>query len=311
MKRTVLLAALLVAASACAAPAPSNNATTSNRPPANTSPAPASTPAASLVTEADALAREKQVYDALKAKNYDAFAAMLADDQVYVSGSGVQDKATTLKGISVFAPTEVTLSDVKLLNATKNLYVLNYKAGVKGSVNGKPLPPDFAERDSTAWINRGGKWLVVYHQETMIKEPPPMPTPGGTPPPTVVASPAASPAAAATTATDMEKQVWDALKRGDYEAFAAFLAEDQLEVEPTGVYNKAQSVAGVKQIDFKGATLSDFKETKLDADATLVTYMVKSPAKGFNPAGEHHTTLWVNRGGKWLAVFHQGSEVGK
>src|SRR5215207_6814234 len=94
-------------------------------------------------------------------------------------------------------------------------------AGVKGSVNGKPLPPDFAERDSTAWMNRGGKWLVDYHQETMIKEPPPMPTPGGSPPPKVVASPAASPAAA--TATDMEKQVWDALKRGDYAAFAAFL----------------------------------------------------------------------------------------
>ena len=311
MKRTVLLAALLVAASACAAPAPSNNSTTSNQSTANTSPAPAASPAASLVTEADALAREKQVYDALKAKNYEAFAAFLADDQVYVSGSGVQDKATTLKGVNVFEPTEVTLTDVKLLNATKNLYVLNYKAGVKGSVNGKPLPPDFAERDSTAWVNRGGKWLVVYHQETMIKEPPPMPTPGASPPPPVVASPAASPAAAAATATDMEKQVWDALKRGDYEAFAAFLAEDQLEVEPTGVYNKAQTVAGVKQIDFKGATLSDFKETKLDADATLVTYIVKSPAKGFNPAGEHHTTLWVNRGGKWLAVFHQGSEVGK
>ena len=168
MKRTVLLAALLIAASACAAPAPSNPSATSNRPTANTSPAPASTPAAALVTEADALAREKQVYDALKAKNYDAFAAFLADDQVYVSGSGVQDKATTLKGINVFEPTEVTLSEVKLLNATRNLYVLNYKVSVKGSVNGKPLPPDFAERDSTAWVNRGGKWLAVFHQGSEV-----------------------------------------------------------------------------------------------------------------------------------------------
>lgn len=312
MKRIILMAALLAAASACAAPAPADNSNASNRSnaSANTSAAASPSPAAAAtVTEADALARENQIYDALKSKNHDAFAAMLADDLTYVFSGGVQDKAATVKSAASFAPTAVTISEVRLLNVDKDLYVINYKLDIDGAAGGKPLPPDYAERASTAWINRGGKWLAVYHQETMPKEPPPAVsiTPGAAASPAASASPAAT---AAATATDMEKQVWDALQRGDYNAFADYIAADQLEVEPTGVYNKAQSLEGVKQFDFKGATLSDFKETKLDADATLVTYMVKSPAKGFNPAGERHTTIWVNRNGKWLAVFHQGTEMG-
>lgn len=60
-----------------------------------------------------------------------------------------------------------------------------------------------------------------------------------------------------------------------------------------------------------GASLSDFKEVKFDNDATLVTYLVKATAKGFDPDGERHSTIWVNRGGKWLAAFHQGTPVMK
>jgi hypothetical protein len=89
------------------------------------------------------------------------------------------------------------------------------------------------------------------------------------------------------------------------------LADDQIEVEPNGVYDKAASVNGVKQVDFTTAALSDFKVLKFDNDASLVTYMVKASAKGFDPAGERHSTIWVNRGGKWLAVFHQATLVEK
>ena len=107
----------------------------------------------------------------------------------------------------------------------------------------------------------------------------------------------------------MENQVWDALKRRDWNAFASLLASDQIEVYHYGISDKSQSVDGVKQINFAGATLSDFKELKIDPGATLVTYLVKSPDKAFNRAGERHTTIWANRGGKWLAVFHQGTHV--
>jgi hypothetical protein len=97
------------------------------------------------------------------------------------------------------------------------------------------------------------------------------------------------------------------LKSNNSEAFAAFLASDSVEVEPGGVYDKAGSVKSVSENDFSKATISDFKTLKIDEDTTLVTYMVKIP--GIAPEGEHHTTIWINRGGKWLALFHQGTPV--
>jgi hypothetical protein len=97
------------------------------------------------------------------------------------------------------------------------------------------------------------------------------------------------------------------LKSNNSEAFTAFLDSDSVEVEPEGVYDKAGLVKSVGQTDFSKATINDFKTLKIDEDAALVTYMVKIP--GIAPEGEHHTTIWVNRGGKWLALFHQGTPV--
>lgn len=307
MKRTILTAALLCAAASCAGPAPSDD--NANRPKANANAAAVATPTppAPAVTEADALARENQLYEALKAKNHDAFAAMLADDLTYVYGGGVQDKAETIKAARDFAPASVTLSEARLVNVDRDLYVVNYKLDLDGTAGGRPLPPDYVERASTAWVNRGGNWLAVFHQETIPAEPPP--AVAATPP----ASPSAPPSSTtdALTATEREQQLWELLTRGDFDSFADYLAADQLEVEPVGVFNKAQTLEGVRQLDFYRAALSDFKEVKLHDGATLVTYTVKSPARGFHPAGERHTTIWANRDGRWLAVFHQGTAVQK
>jgi hypothetical protein len=106
-----------------------------------------------------------------------------------------------------------------------------------------------------------------------------------------------------------EKIVWDALKRRDFDAFAALLAPESTEVEPDGVHDKAGSVKGVSQFDFSKASLSDFKTVKFDNDASLVTYMVKLP--GMTPDSERHSTIWANRNGKWLALFHQGTPLAK
>ena len=108
-----------------------------------------------------------------------------------------------------------------------------------------------------------------------------------------------------------EKQVWDALKRKDYDAFAAFLADDQMEVNSSGVYDRAGTIKGVKEIDLSSATLSDFKVLKLDNDAAVVTYLVKGATPLFTAEGELHSTVWVKRKGKWLAVFHQGTAAAK
>lgn len=126
---------------------------------------------------------------------------------------------------------------------------------------------------------------------------------------------AATPNTSATVSEDdliaREKQVWDAIKRKDYDAFAAFLADDAMEVEADGVFDKAGTVKGVQAIDLSNTTLSDFKMMKVDNDAAIVTYLVKGPSPPFTAEGERHSTVWVKRKGKWLAIFHQGTTVAK
>jgi hypothetical protein len=293
MKKILVIVSMLIVAVACAAPpsnAPSTNANV------------ATEPAAVAMTEAGAIAKEKAVWDTIKNKDYEAFGNMLADDQLEVMGEAVYDKAGSLAGIKDFEPTEVNFSDWKFLSIDKDAYVVVYTVNVKAKYKGKDRPAE-SDRCSSAWVNRAGKWLATYHQECPVK--PPMP-PSTRPAAKAGASPATTAATVAPGSDPIanEKMIWDFLKNKNYDAFAAALASDSIEVEPDGVFDKAGSVKSVSQFDFTKSVLSDFKTVKLDDDASLGVYLVKDP--GFAPNGERHATIWANRTGKWLAVFHHG-----
>jgi len=313
MKRIVALAALLCAAAACA-PAEQGNSRNSNVVATNTNVA--ATPAASPAATGDAelVALDKEIWEAIKSKNWDAFASHLADDAITINDSGIYDKAQAVAGLKGFDLTEYTLSDTKVVHLDADAAVLTYTTRVKSTYEGK-ASPETPSRETTVFAKRGGKWLAIAHLETYAQQPPATPgaSPGNTnsaPSNTNAAATAASPAATAApppaNVTEAEKQVWDMLKAKNWDGFAGFLTSDFVEVEPDGVYDKAGSVEGVKRVDFSTATLGDFREVKLDADASILTYVVKGRGKDWPPKGMRHTSAWVNRGGKWQAAFHQG-----
>jgi hypothetical protein len=266
---------------------------------------------------AEATAREKQFWDTLKNRDYEALGKMLASDFIYVSSDRIGDKTATINGVREFAPTEVNLSDWKTLTLDADAVVVTYMVDARGTAGGQPLPPG-ALRASTAWVKRGGEWLAVYHQDCPVEERPANPPTAETSKPassaanTNTAAPASSPAGGGGAADDpiaREKSLWDALKRKDWDTFAAGLAEDQIEVQPTGVYDKAGTLAAVKAVDFTRMTVSDFKATKFDDDASLVTYRIKGTGPDGKFFEERAGSIWVNRSGKWLAVFHHGTPV--
>ena len=327
MKRLIALAALLVAASACATTTNTNEGANTNAN-ANANAAATATPAG--VTQADLEAKERQVWDALKAKNWDAFAGFLADDLTYVAGDGVYDKAKMTDTIKKYDLTEYSFSDIKFVKVDDDLAVLAYTSTEKSTYDGKPSDgkPLY---NASAWANRGGKWVAVYHQETHSME---MPAGAGANTNAnasssathantnmnantsganmnASASPSSSPAAAPSTPIDAEKAVWDALKSKNYDAFAAFLASDSLEVEPDGIHDKSGSIEGVKHFDTSKFKQSDYKETKLDSDSALVSYVVKGPGPKGQTETMRHSTVWNNRGGQWKAYFHQGTMATK
>lgn len=323
MKRFIALAALALLASACATTTNTNEGANTN---ANASASPAATATPAGVTQADLEAKEHQVWDALKAKNYDAFGGLLSDDFTFVTSDGVHNKQDTVSMLKGYDLTDYKFSDVKFVKVDDDLAVLVYSSTETSTVGGKPSPESgktlFA---GSAWANKGGKWVAVYHQDTLAMTPP-AGQGGNTNANTASnmnasnanknantsaanantsASPAASPAAPAS-ATDAEKAVWAAIKSKNYDAFESFLASGSMEVEPDGVMDKSASVEGVKHFDLSKFTQSDFKETKLDSDSTLVTYVVTGPMNG-KTVTERHSTIWNNRGGKWQAYFHEGT----
>lgn len=300
MKKILLVVSALIVAAACAAP-PTNQPAPAN---ANV----ASAPAVAAMTEADAIAKEKAIWETIKNKDYDAFGNMLADDQLEVAGE-VYDKTGSIAAVKEFEPSEVVFSDWKFLSVDKDAFVVIYTVNSKGKYKGKEYPPQTV-RASSAWVNRDGKWLAKYHQECPVKTA--MPPAGNASKANTNsaaktgASPAASHEMAATgpDAIANEKMVWDMFKSKNYDSFATLLASDFLEVEPDKVYDKAASVKAVSEFDTSKAVLSDWKTVNLDDDAVLVTYVAKFP--GVPPDGERHSTIWANRNGKWLALFHHG-----
>jgi hypothetical protein len=297
MKKTLTFVCLVIFAAACTAPTENTNRS------ANTNTNTATKTAAAPVTEADAIAKEKAAWEAFKARDTAGFSNILASDAITVSPEAIYDRDATTGMLKDFELTEYTLSDWKFLSIDKDAFVIAYTASSKGKMNGKEMPPQTA-RCSSAWVNRDGKWVSVYHQECPVKKPTPPP-----PPPKAGPSPTASPAAVATgpDAEANEKAIWEALKARNFDGFASALAPDSIEVEPEGVFDKAGSTKMVSQFDFSKATTSDYKTVKIDADASLVTYLVKIPVVA--PKGERHSTIWATRSGKWMAVFHHGTPV--
>jgi hypothetical protein len=301
MKKILFLVSFVVLAAACASEPPTNTGTAAN---ANTA-----TSSTAGISEADVTAKEKGVWEALKKKDYEALTNMLAADYIEVEDDGVYDKAGTSNTIKDFALTDATFSDWKIIPINKDAVLVTYNLNLVSATYKTIAVPPGPYRVASAWVNRDGKWLEGFYQETLATKGPATTTPAASPAATVAKS-GASPAAEPITSSDPvanEKLVWDSIKSKNAEAFAALLAPDAIEVEPAGVYDKAASAKGVTMFDASRTSLSDWKTAKLDTDATLVTYLITTP--GMKPDKERHSTIWVNRNGKWMALFHQGTPV--
>ena len=302
MKKILVLACFLVVAAACSTEPSGNKDTMSN---ANKT---MESKSAAAVSDAEIIAKEKAGWDAIKKKDWDALGKILTNDFIDVEDDGVYDKAGSIASLKEYSLSDVTFSDWKMLTVDKDAVILTYNLNPKATYKGQAVPPG-PYHAAAAYVNRDGQWLGIYYQQTLARTPQPMPSPSASQPAKASASPAAKMADAGPDAAANEKLVWDAIKSKHYDAFGAFLAPDSVEVEADGVYDKAGSVKGVSMFDASKAELSEWKTVKFDNDASLVTYLVKLP--GMNPDQERHTTIWVNRNGKWMALFHQGTPVAK
>src|SRR5688572_19949831 len=162
MKKLVVFVFVLLIAGACAVP-PTNQSVATN----TSSPSPAVAP----LTEAEAIAKEKAVWDTLKAKDFAAYETMLAADYLEILPDGVNDRAGMLTAVKDLELTDVTFSDWRMIPLDKDAALLIYNATIKGTFKGQAFP-ESPYRSASGWVNRGGKWQAFFHQETLAQTAP-------------------------------------------------------------------------------------------------------------------------------------------
>jgi hypothetical protein len=110
----------------------------------------------------DVTANEKLVWDALKSKNYDAFASYLASDSIEVEPDGVYDKTGSVKLVGMFDLSKAELSDWKTAKFDDDASLVVYTV---------KLPKMEPEYHATIWVKREGKWQALFHQGTPAATP--------------------------------------------------------------------------------------------------------------------------------------------
>jgi hypothetical protein len=132
--------------------------------------------------QAQVVAAEKAINDAIVKNDMKAFHANIAPDAVSVDGMGITKAADFDKMMADIKAVSYAITGSQFMWLDDANVVHMYKWTGKGTYQGQPIPD--TTWSSTVWQNRGGKWLAVLHTES-----PAMPMP-----PPASAKPAAAPA---------------------------------------------------------------------------------------------------------------------
>ena len=113
------------------------------------------------------LSRETAVWNAVKAKKMDIFAASMTPDFVGVYAWGTHDRAQELRVVR-----NQTLRSFAIRNFQAHLVgvdnmLTTYTADVRGTEDGKSFSGRYW--NTTLWHRSGTKWLTAYHSETKNK----------------------------------------------------------------------------------------------------------------------------------------------
>jgi len=116
------------------------------------------------------IANEKAINDAIVKGDLKTFHSFLAPEAIDVEDSGVKKLPDIDKMLADVKISSYTITADQFLWLDDTNVVHTYKWFGKMTYKGEAGPGDtFA---TTIWSNRGGKWLAVYHQETMVPPPP-------------------------------------------------------------------------------------------------------------------------------------------
>ena len=110
------------------------------------------------------VALERQVAEAIKRNDMNAFGSLLTDDYVQVDSAGATPKFVLVKNEGNFAIKDYSMEDIRVVELNPEAALLTSKFAQKGTYQGK----DYSTHgySSSVWVKRGGKWLCAFSQVT-------------------------------------------------------------------------------------------------------------------------------------------------
>lgn len=108
---------------------------------------------------------------------------------------------------------------------------------------------------------------------------------------------------------DLEIKVMTAAGERRADDIRDLVAEDFFEIGRSGTaYSKAEVIAAIEVAPLRRFMVSDFKVVASGNDWALVSYRA-GERTAYASSTSLRSTLWVERGGKWQIVFHQGTTI--
>jgi hypothetical protein len=118
------------------------------------------------------IAHERQILDAIKKRDMNAFKSLVDVNGMEVAGMGARKISDGLA--ELFSP-ELTFVEMKLENpqvimVNKDTAILTYTASGTVTMNGKT--ESGTSFDTTVYTKRAGKWVAIFHQSSETPKPP-------------------------------------------------------------------------------------------------------------------------------------------
>lgn len=265
------------------------------------------------------LAKEKEVWEALKNKDKASADRLLADDFVGIIGDGgVFTRAEWLKQIDgQYIIDAYAIEDPKLLRPSPTTALLLYRSTCKGT----GVWADSCSHTmyiSDLWVQHDGEWEAFFSQDTPAVPPPTSMTGTGSPAETEKAD-----RGGATEQNDktlvakivgFEKSLWEDAAFPGPSARESLLAKD-LEIIKHGhrftIAEEAKQFGDVHPASF---TMEDVHAKVLSPDVILLTYRAKASWKGpyrgketasLPPQILWVTSVWTRREQRWVNTLYE------
>jgi ketosteroid isomerase-like protein len=244
------------------------------------------------------IAKEKEVWEALKHKDKPAATRLIADDFVGVYDFGFFNKSEWVNQLDdQYTAEDYTIENAKLLRPSANAALLLYTSNCKGT--GTWAEDCFhTSRISDLWVDRNGQWLSLFSQDTQ-------------------ATSGESDDAVLNAILSSERQIVDALSRNDIETFVRLLPDDVVDIDTDGVHRNPEWSRGFEQQKKDGLLFRDFrfedpKLVRLGPDQAILT--AREIIHGLNkgkPFEDRFYTMscYVRRNGKWVPRVYQDTPI--